>query len=62
MTTKIFENNQSQKWKISIRSLLIAVILSLVFTAVSFAEGGGRYQLRLCLVIGRPSGCFGLIG
>jgi len=44
MTKQVFINNQSKKWKTSIKSLLIAMILSLVFTSVSFAEGGGRYQ------------------
>ena len=40
-----FINNKTNKWKTSIKSLLIAMILSLVFTSVSFAEGGGRYQV-----------------
>lgn len=43
MTKQIFKNNQSQKWEITIKSFLIGMILSLVFSSVSFAEGGGRY-------------------
>ena len=45
MTKQVFKNNQPKKWKITIRSLLAAMILSLVFTSVSFAEGGGRYSV-----------------
>lgn len=41
MTKQVFKNN---KFKITIKSLLISMILSLVFTSVSFAEGGGRYK------------------
>ncbi len=45
MTKQVLKNNQSKKWKIAIRSLLAAMILSLVFTSISFAEGGGRYEV-----------------
>jgi len=45
MTKQVFKNNQSKKWKNAIRSLLAAMILSMVFTSISFAEGGGRYKV-----------------
>ena len=45
MIIKEFKKNQNKIWKTSIKSLLIGMILSLVLTAVSFADGGGRYQV-----------------
>ncbi len=44
MSKQVFNNQQSNKWKITIKSLLISMILSLIFTSVSFADGGGRYK------------------
>ncbi len=43
--TKQFLKNRSIKCKIALGSLLISMILSMVFTSVSFAAGGGRYSV-----------------
>ena len=43
MKKQLVRNNKPNRWGIAIKSLLISMILSLVFSAVSFAEGGGRY-------------------
>jgi hypothetical protein len=42
MSIQVFKNNN--KWGISIRTLLITMILSLIFSSVTFAAGGGRYK------------------
>ncbi len=39
--SKVFKSN---KFGIAMRTLLITTILSLVFSSVTFAEGGGRYK------------------
>lgn len=44
MTKQIFKI-KSVKWKLAVKSLLLSMIISLVFTSVSFAEGGGRYDV-----------------
>lgn len=46
MTKQVYENHKSKKWEFALKSLLISMILSLTFTAVSFGEGGGRYAVH----------------
>jgi hypothetical protein len=43
MSKQVFNNNN--KWGIALKSALIGLIFSLVFTSVSFAAGGGRYEV-----------------
>jgi len=42
MSKQVFRNNN--KWGIGLRSLLITMILSLIFSSIAFATGGGRYK------------------
>lgn len=43
MSKQVYRNNN--KWGIALKSALISLIFSLVFTSVSFAAGGGRYAV-----------------
>jgi hypothetical protein len=42
MSKQVFNN---KKWGIALKSVLISLVLSLVFTSVSLADGGGRYKV-----------------
>ena len=46
MVKKVYANSEIYKWRTTIKSLLIGMILLLVFTSVSFAVGGGRYAVN----------------
>ncbi|NLA74441.1 MAG: metallophosphoesterase [Deltaproteobacteria bacterium] len=43
MSIQVFNNN---KWEISLKTLLITMVLTLAFSSVSFAAGGGRYGVE----------------